>query len=152
MDPSRPLVCPPLNIVIFIVGSRGEFWIVSASIVPFSRFAKLITGFMNHLKAMYVFPLLIRNPSYFHHLKSYTHAHTPQQVQPYLSLALQLIRTASHKVRIATHNDFESFVLDHAQALKGQKGIRGEELEGKLEFYGVGGSPKELMAYMVKSK
>ncbi|WVF67356.1 hypothetical protein IAT40_002111 [Kwoniella sp. CBS 6097] len=71
--------CPPLNVVIFIVGSRGD-------------------------------------------------------VQPYISLALSLIRTSGHRVRIATHGEFASLTL-----------------EGSLEFFDVGGDPKELMAYMVKN-
>lgn len=40
-----------------------------------------------------------------------------------------------HRVRIATHEDFRSFVT-----------------ENKLEFYNIGGDPKELMSYMVRSK
>ncbi|WVQ83692.1 hypothetical protein IAT38_005836 [Cryptococcus sp. DSM 104549] len=71
--------CPPLRIVIFIVGSRGD-------------------------------------------------------VQPYLALALNLIISNSHRVRIATHTEFQSF-----------------SLEGYLTFFDVGGDPRELMAYMVKN-
>ncbi|WWC91963.1 uncharacterized protein L201_006916 [Kwoniella dendrophila CBS 6074] len=79
VDRRKGVKCPPLNIVIFIVGSRGD-------------------------------------------------------VQPYLSLALHLIKSHSHRVRIATHPDFKDFVV-----------------EGKLEYFDVGGNPKELMAYMVKN-
>ncbi|OCF44519.1 hypothetical protein I317_01591 [Kwoniella heveanensis CBS 569] len=79
VDPKDWMKCPPLNIVIFIVGSRGD-------------------------------------------------------VQPYISLALSLIRTSGHRVRIATHGEFATLVL-----------------EGNLEFFDVGGDPKELMAYMVKN-
>ncbi|OCF44536.1 hypothetical protein I317_01608 [Kwoniella heveanensis CBS 569] len=78
VDEKTSTQCPPLNIVIFIVGSRGD-------------------------------------------------------VQPYLSLALHLIQSHSHRVRIATHPDFKDFLDDH------------------LEFFDVGGDPKELMAYMVKN-
>nr|XP_019043873.1 hypothetical protein I302_07144 [Kwoniella bestiolae CBS 10118]OCF22803.1 hypothetical protein I302_07144 [Kwoniella bestiolae CBS 10118] len=79
VDRRKGVKCPPLNIVIFIVGSRGD-------------------------------------------------------VQPYLSLALHLITSHSHRVRIATHPDFKDF-----------------KLEDKLEYFDVGGNPKELMAYMVKN-
>lgn len=36
--------------------------------------------------------------------------------------------------------------------LAGKVGKNGEQLKGKLLFYDVGGDPKELMAYMVKSE
>lgn len=39
-----------------------------------------------------------------------------------------------HRVRLATHNVFESFVLDSG-----------------LEFFPIGGDPAELMAYMVRN-
>lgn len=68
-----------------------------------------------------------------------------------------ILSAPHHRVRIATHNDFESFVLDSGKsALAGAKGKGpgGEELdlEDRLEFFGIGGDPKELMAYMVKSE
>lgn len=73
-------------------------------------------------------------------------------VQPYLSLALRLIESHSHRVRIATHPDFKDFVVDANKRLAGKTGKDGRKLEGLLEFFDIGGSPKELMAYMVKSK
>ncbi|CAI9628258.1 unnamed protein product [Alternaria burnsii] len=54
-------------------------------------------------------------------------------VQPFIALGQELQRYG-HRVRIATHNTFESFVH-----------------ESNLEFYPIGGDPKELMAYMVKN-
>jgi sterol 3beta-glucosyltransferase len=36
--------------------------------------------------------------------------------------------------------------------LEGKTGKDGRKLEGLLEYFDVGGSPKELMAYMVKSQ
>ncbi|WRT69975.1 uncharacterized protein IL334_006966 [Kwoniella shivajii] len=96
IDTRKGVKCPPLNIVIFIVGSRGD-------------------------------------------------------VQPYLSLALKMVATHSHRIRIATHPDFKDFVLTANDRLKGKKGPNGENLEGKIEFFDVGGDPKELMAYMVKN-
>jgi hypothetical protein len=57
----------------------------------------------------------------------------------------------SHRVRIATHGVFESFVLSANAHLRGKIGRNGIPLEGRLEFFDVGGDPKELMAYMVKS-
>lgn len=67
-------------------------------------------------------------------------------VQPYLSLALSLILKNDHRVRIATHPDFKDLILDANSRLKSAG------RQGRLEFWDVGGSPKELMAYMVKSK
>ncbi|WVF67372.1 hypothetical protein IAT40_002127 [Kwoniella sp. CBS 6097] len=96
VDEKTSTQCPPLNIVIFIVGSRGD-------------------------------------------------------VQPYLSLALHLIQSHSHRVRIATHPDFKDFVLDNRRRLKGKTGKAGNQLDDHLEFFDVGGDPKELMAYMVKN-
>jgi len=87
--------CPPLNIVIFIVGSRGD-------------------------------------------------------VQPYIALAVRLIQKRGHRVRIATHGEFKDLVLQANERLEGIDD-RGRPLAGRLEFFNVGGNPKELMAYMVKS-
>lgn len=77
-DHDASKVPPPLNIVIQIVGSRGD-------------------------------------------------------VQPFVALGLEL-QKFGHRVRIATHSPFRSFV------------------EGPgLEFFDIGGDPKEMMAYMVKN-
>lgn len=54
-------------------------------------------------------------------------------VQPFLALGSEL-QKHGHRVRLATHDIFESFVL-----------------ESGLEFFPIGGDPKELMAYMVKN-
>ncbi|KAF9262252.1 glycosyltransferase family 1 protein [Marasmius fiardii PR-910] len=54
-------------------------------------------------------------------------------VQPYVALGKKL-REEGHRVRIATHLTFGSFVEDHG-----------------LEFFDVGGDPKDLMSYMVKN-
>lgn len=54
-------------------------------------------------------------------------------VQPFVALGNEL-QKYGHRVRIATHNTFEEFVLKHG-----------------LEFYPIGGDPEELMAYMVKN-
>ena len=54
-------------------------------------------------------------------------------VQPFIALGKELQRYG-HRVRLATHDVFESFVRESA-----------------LEFYPIGGDPKELMAYMVKN-
>jgi hypothetical protein len=88
---------PPMNIVIFIVGSRGD-------------------------------------------------------VQPYLALALELIKNCGHRVRLATHADFRDAVNGAAAAHLQGKDCRGEPLKPKLEFFDIGGDPHELMAYMVTSE
>lgn len=54
-------------------------------------------------------------------------------VQPFIALGNEL-QKHGHRVRIATHNQFENFVR-----------------ESGLEFYPIGGNPNELMAYMVKN-
>ncbi|KAF2124318.1 glycosyltransferase family 1 protein [Dothidotthia symphoricarpi CBS 119687] len=54
-------------------------------------------------------------------------------VQPFIALGQEL-QKYGHRVRLATHNVFDSFVR-----------------ESNLEFYPIGGDPKELMAYMVKN-
>lgn len=55
-------------------------------------------------------------------------------IQPFLALATSLL-PYGHRIRIATHPVFESFVTD----------IQG------LEFFSLGGDPNELMAFMVKN-
>ncbi|TRM59795.1 glycosyltransferase family 1 protein [Schizophyllum amplum] len=54
-------------------------------------------------------------------------------VQPFVALGKSLARDG-HRVRIASHETFRGFVNDHG-----------------LEFFDVGGDPKELMSYMVKN-
>ncbi|KAF9265967.1 glycosyltransferase family 1 protein [Marasmius fiardii PR-910] len=54
-------------------------------------------------------------------------------VQPYVALCKKLLEDG-HRVRIATHGTFLSFVEDH-----------------QLEFFDIGGDPKDLMSYMVKN-
>lgn len=55
-------------------------------------------------------------------------------VQPYVALGKALVKDG-HRVRIATHATFKSFVRDSG-----------------LEFFNIGGDPQDLMSYMVKSK
>lgn len=55
-------------------------------------------------------------------------------VQPYVALGKLLLQDG-HRVRIATHGTFESFIA-----------------EAGLEFFDIGGNPQDLMSYMVKSK
>lgn len=86
-DQTRPIVggvpdeapSPPLNIVIHVVGSRGD-------------------------------------------------------VQPFVALGKVLKRRYGHRVRLATHPTFRSFVEENG-----------------LEFFSIGGDPAELMAFMVKN-
>ena len=82
-------------------------------------------------------------------------------VQPYLSMAIELILCpAKHRVRLATHDEFEDFVIGQGRrVLISRLRARPEatqmdeaEVAGRLEFFPIGGDPKELMAYMVKSK
>lgn len=55
-------------------------------------------------------------------------------VQPFVALGQVLQRTYGHRVRIATHPTFQSFVEENG-----------------LEFFSIGGDPAELMAFMVKN-
>jgi UDP:flavonoid glycosyltransferase YjiC (YdhE family) len=55
-------------------------------------------------------------------------------IQPFLALGKRLVQ-CGHRVRVATHETFRSFVK-----------------EASLEFFNIGGDPKDLMSYMVKSK
>ncbi|RBR15604.1 uncharacterized protein FIESC28_07245 [Fusarium coffeatum] len=54
-------------------------------------------------------------------------------VQPFIALGSELQRHG-HRVRLATHGQFDKFVRDSG-----------------LEFFSIGGDPAELMAYMVKN-
>ncbi|KAG6918563.1 hypothetical protein DXG01_013362 [Tephrocybe rancida] len=54
-------------------------------------------------------------------------------VQPYVALGRRLLNDG-HRIRIATHETFRSFVTDNG-----------------LEFFDIGGNPQDLMSYMVKS-
>mmetsp|Transcript_40 Transcript_40/g.61 ORF Transcript_40/g.61 Transcript_40/m.61 type:complete len:922 (+) Transcript_40:73-2838(+) len=55
-------------------------------------------------------------------------------VQPFIPIGQRLV-AMGHRVRIATHANFRDFVTKNG-----------------LEFYPLGGDPKKLMAYMVKTK
>ena len=55
-------------------------------------------------------------------------------VQPFVSLGQVLRTTYGHRVRLATHPVFRSFVEENG-----------------LEFFSIGGDPAELMAFMVKN-
>ena len=54
-------------------------------------------------------------------------------VQPFIALGLVLKEKYGHRVRLATHPTFRSFVEENG-----------------LEFFSIGGDPVELMAFMVK--
>jgi hypothetical protein len=54
-------------------------------------------------------------------------------VQPFVALGKVLKETYGHRVRLATHATFKSFVEENG-----------------LEFFCIGGDPAELMAFMVK--
>ncbi|CAF1206978.1 unnamed protein product [Didymodactylos carnosus] len=58
---------------------------------------------------------------------------TRGDVQPFIALAKALLRYG-HRVRLATHETFRSFVREHG-----------------LEFYPLAGNPADLMSFMVKN-
>jgi UDP:flavonoid glycosyltransferase YjiC (YdhE family) len=55
-------------------------------------------------------------------------------VQPFVALGQVLQNTYGHRVRLATHPTFQTFVKENG-----------------LEFFSIGGDPAELMAFMVKN-
>ena len=55
-------------------------------------------------------------------------------MQPFVALGKVLKATYGHRVRLATHPTFQSFVEENG-----------------LEFFSIGGDPSELMAFMVKN-
>lgn len=55
-------------------------------------------------------------------------------VQPFIALGRLLKSKYGHRIRIATHATFQNFVE-----------------ENDLEFYSIGGDPRNLMEYMVKN-
>ncbi|KAL8893975.1 MAG: hypothetical protein Q9192_004742 [Flavoplaca navasiana] len=55
-------------------------------------------------------------------------------VQPFVALGRTLKESYGHRVRLATHRTFKSFVEENG-----------------LEFFSIGGDPAELMAFMVKN-
>lgn len=55
-------------------------------------------------------------------------------VQPFISLGQVLKNKYGHRVRLATHLTFKTFVEENG-----------------LEFFNIGGDPAELMAFMVKN-
>lgn len=58
---------------------------------------------------------------------------TRGDVQPFLAVAKRL-QQDGHRVRLATHDVYREFIMDHG-----------------VEFYPLGGDPKELSSYMVKT-
>nr|XP_018263898.1 uncharacterized protein I303_03774 [Kwoniella dejecticola CBS 10117]OBR86056.1 hypothetical protein I303_03774 [Kwoniella dejecticola CBS 10117] len=57
-------------------------------------------------------------------------------VQPYIALGMRLAEDG-HRVRLGTHKEFRDFVREASSR--------------KVEFFDIGGDPRELMAYMVKN-
>ncbi|KAH9216546.1 putative glucosyl/glucuronosyl transferase [Leptodontidium sp. 2 PMI_412] len=55
-------------------------------------------------------------------------------VQPFIALGRVLKETYGHRVRLATHPNFQNFVQENG-----------------LEFFSIGGDPSRLMAFMVKN-
>ncbi|KAF4964403.1 hypothetical protein FSARC_7668 [Fusarium sarcochroum] len=55
-------------------------------------------------------------------------------VQPFVALGKVLKETYGHRVRLATHPNFQNFVLENG-----------------LEFFSIGGDPSQLMSFMVKN-
>ncbi|KAL7411250.1 hypothetical protein BDY24DRAFT_397194 [Mrakia frigida] len=57
-------------------------------------------------------------------------------VQPYLALSLALV-AHGHRVRLATHGEFKTFIQGASK--------------GQVEFFDLGGDPRDLLSYCVKN-
>lgn len=69
---------------------------------------------------------------------------------PYIALALQLIKSKGHRVRIATHAEFSELVTDASVRLAGLTDSRGEPLTGRLEHFDIGGAPAHIGEVMLR--
>lgn len=69
-------------------------------------------------------------------------------MQPYIALALQLIKSNGHRVRIATHAEFADLVTEASVRLAGLTDSKGAPLTGHLEHYNTGGTPAHVLQYM----
>ncbi|KAF3042125.1 hypothetical protein E8E12_005273 [Didymella heteroderae] len=79
----------------------------------------------------YISPLKVSPP----HLNIVMHVVGSRgDVQPFVALGKVLKDTYGHRVRLATHPNFKSFVQEQG-----------------LEFFSIGGDPTRLMAFMVKN-
>ena len=75
-------------------------------------------------------------------------------------MAIELVLSpAKHRVRLATHDEFADFVIGQGRRVlisrlraRAPGPFDEAEVAGRLEFFAIGGNPKELMAYMVKSE
>nr|XP_019043857.1 hypothetical protein I302_07128 [Kwoniella bestiolae CBS 10118]OCF22787.1 hypothetical protein I302_07128 [Kwoniella bestiolae CBS 10118] len=66
---------------------------------------------------------------------------TEANLIPLRLIALKMIKSHSHRVRISTQETHRDTILQFQQRLDGLRGRDGEELEGKLEFYDVLAGP-----------
>ncbi|ODN95351.1 hypothetical protein L198_04747 [Cryptococcus wingfieldii CBS 7118] len=64
------------------------------------------------------------------------------------ALAKQLVISHGHRVRIATQDEHEHFVVQAKASFAGQTGKDGERLEDKIEFYAVASSDSNLKTWI----
>ncbi|TDZ28591.1 Sterol 3-beta-glucosyltransferase UGT80B1 [Colletotrichum spinosum] len=98
-----------------------------------SKFPEPLTQQLPPLPSEFDTVLPILTPKRVPSLNVVNHVVGSRDVQPFIAFGTAL-RRHGHRVRLATHNNFDKFVRDTG-----------------LEFFPIGGDPEDLMSYMVRN-